>query len=401
VLNRSPRRAVVFSGGGARGAYEAGVLRFLFEDLQRSLGRVVAPEIALGTSVGAIHACYLAATAEGPRDRWSRLRQHWLSLDLRQFLRIDPLARWRASWRARRAPGGEAGALPARVAGLLNTAAVDRLIRDVVPWEGIGRNFADGRIHALGVITTELASGRAIVFAQGQALDPALWSHDRSVEAREARLGVEHVLASAAIPLLFPAVRIGSRYHVDGSVRLNTPLAPAIHLGAERMLVVALRSEVGDEARESEPDPAHRGFPAVLGRVLGALLLDRLDADLGRMHFVNSILERGARLFGPEFLPRLNQDGGRALRRIDALVVRPSQKLGELARQIARRRRGAPGTARSVRLFLDLVGDAETGSESDLLSLLLFDPEYFEALMDLGWRDARAREAELAGLFGG
>jgi NTE family protein len=396
VLTGAPRRAVVFSGGGARGAYEAGVLRFLFEDLPRATGRPVAPEIALGTSVGAIHACYLAATAEGPRERWTRLRDHWLSLDLGQFLRIAPLARLRASWPLRR----DQAVLPARVSGLLNTSAVDRLIRDVIPWDGIARNLAEGRIHALGVIATELATGRAIVFAQGGGLDPALWSHDRSVEAREVALGLEHVLASAAIPLLFPAVRIGSRYHVDGSVRLNTPLAPAIHLGAERMLVVALRSETRDAAPEAEPETARRGFSAVLGRVLGALLLDRLETDLGRMHFVNSILERGAKLYGPDFLPRLNGDGGRPLRRIDALVVRPSLGLGELAKQVARQRSRASRTPRSTRLLLDLLGGAETGADSDLLSLLLFDPEYVEALMDLGWRDARAREDELAGLFG-
>jgi NTE family protein len=238
------------------------------------------------------------------------------------------------------------------------------------------------------------------VFAQGGGLDPALWSHDRSVEAREVTLGVEHVLASSAIPLLFPAVRIGSRYHVDGSVRLNTPLAPAIHLGAERMLVVALRSQARDAAPEAEPDTVRPGFPAVLGRVLGALLFDHLETDLGRMQFVNSIVARGAKAYGPDFLPRLNQDGGRPLRRIDALVVRPSERLGEIAKQVARQRSSAARTPRSTRLLLDLLGAAETGADSDLLSLLLFDPEYIEALMDLGWRDARAREEELAGLFG-
>jgi NTE family protein len=213
-------------------------------------------------------------------------------------------------------------------------------------------------------------------------------------------LSAEHVLASAAIPLLFPAVRVGDGYYVDGALRLNTPLAPAIHLGADRMLVIALRGEDTGPADQGEARPLpRRGFSAVLGRVLGALLLDRLETDLGRMQFMNRVLDRGQRTFGPDFLARLNQDGERRLRRIDSLVIRPSQPLGGIAREIARARRSAGRLPRKVRLFLDLALDSDTGSDSDLLSLLLFDPEYFQALMDLGWSDARARQEELAAFF--
>jgi NTE family protein len=389
-----PPRAVILSGGGARGAYEAGVLRFLLEDLQRLLGRPIAPEILLGTSVGAIHACYLAATAEGSRDRWTRLRDHWLRLDLEKFLRLDALIRWRERLRLRRKPDAPR---PGRLSGLLDTAAIDGLIRGVVPWDGIARNLAQGRLRSLGVITTELASGRAIVFVEGAGVDPALWSHDRSIAVRPAQLGVEHVLASTAIPLLFPAVRIGDRYHVDGALRLNTPLAPAIHLGAERMLVIALRSDVREP--ETGADPAGRGLSAVLGRVLGALLLDRLDTDIGRMQFMNAVLDRGAKVFGPGFLDRLNDDGGRRLRRLEPLIVRPTQPLGALARELARERRVSGELSRTARWFLDFAGDSEAGADSDLLSLLFFDPGYFHALMELGWSDARARESELASFF--
>jgi hypothetical protein len=116
---------------------------------------------------------------------------------------------------------------------------------------------------------------------------------------------------------------------------------------------------------------------------------------------VNSVLDRGEKAWGPGFLTRLNQDGGRPLRRIEALVIRPSHKLGELAKEIARGRGLASRTSRTTRLFLDRMGDADAGTDSDLLSLLLFDPEYFHALMDLGWKDARAHESELAALFAG
>jgi NTE family protein len=286
------------------------------------------------------------------------------------------------------------------MSGLLNTAAIDGLIRGVVPWEGIARNLAAGRLRSAGVIATELATGKAVVFVEGRGVDPALWAHDRSVVARAARLGAEHVLASAAIPLLFPAVRVGDGYYVDGALRLNTPLAPAIHLGADRMLVVALRSEEPEPADEGAARSLPRsGFSAVLGRVLGALLLDRLETDLGRMQFMNRVLERGTGVFGSDFLARLNQDGERKLRRIESLVIRPSQSLGGIAREIARARRSAGRLPRKVRLFLDLAVNSDAGSDSDLLSLLLFDPEYFQVLMELGWADARARQEELAAFF--
>lgn len=387
-------RAIVFSGGGARGAYEAGVLRFVFEELESDLGGAALPEIALGTSVGAIHACYLAATADAGPDRWSRLRDHWLDLDLEKFLRFDPLARWRSR------AASDDSSLPARMSGLLNTAAIDALIRGVVPWDGISRNLAQGKLHAAGVIATELSTGRAVVFVEGRGVDPALWAHDRSVVVRSASLGVEHVLASAAIPLLFPAVRVGEGYFADGALRLNTPLAPAIHLGADRLLVISLRSASAGTSDVAAPvGTPRRGVSAVLGRVLGALLLDRLDADLGRMQFMNHVLARGARAFGPDFLERMNGDGERELRHIEPLVIRPSQPLGAIARDVARARRTAGRLPRKVRMFLDLAADSEAGADADLLSLLLFDPEYFEALMELGWSDARAHAAELADFF--
>jgi NTE family protein len=216
----------------------------------------------------------------------------------------------------------------------------------------------------------------------------------------------EHALASASIPVLFPAVRVGDAYFADGGLRLNTPLAPALRLGADRVLVVSLRQEArqASEAALAEQRVADYGSPLFLfGKVLNALMLDHLDTDLARMHVMNEMLSDGEKAFGPSFLERMNEvatrERGQAFRVIEDLVVRPSADLGLLAGQTLLNMSEETSRSPLVRLAARNLTEGSRSPESDLLSYLLFDGEFLAPLAELGYADARAREEELAAFF--
>jgi NTE family protein len=245
-----------------------------------------------------------------------------------------------------------------------------------------------------------------VVFMETRERNISHWTRDPTIVPRPTRLLPTHALASAAIPLLFPAVRVASTYYADGGLRLNTPLAPALRLGADRVLVVALRQEPrqASEAALAEQRVADYGSPLFLsGKVLNALMLDHLDTDLARMHVMNEILADGEKAFGPDFTARINEvamrERGQAFRRIRDLVIRPSADLGVLAGQILGNL--SEGRTRSplLRLAARNLSDGGHSAESDLLSYLLFDGEFLAPLTELGYRDARAREAELIDFF--
>jgi NTE family protein len=406
-----PRRAVVLSGGGARGAYEAGVIRFLVEDLPRRIGHPIKIDILCGTSVGAIHACYLAATAtEGP-ERGSRLVDLWTSMRLddmlplsaRDLLKIPRrlIGMWRAAETLR------SGAPPARLFGLLNTEPLERFVVRAVPWKHIRTNVRAGHVEAVCVAATQIVTGRVSIFIENREHEVPHWSRDPTIEPLATRLTPHHALASASIPVLFPAVRIGSSYYADGGLRLNTPLAPALRLGADRVLVIGLRQEPrrAHEAALAQQRVENYANPLYLfGKVLNALLLDPIDTDLARMRVMNEIFEGGEKIYGPDFLDRINaaanRDQGSPFKKIDDLVVRPTQDLGALAGQVLENMREDHMTSPLLRLASRSV-DSESGTspESDLLSYLLFDGHYLAPLTDLGYADALAQEEELAQFF--
>ena len=205
--------------------------------------------------------------------------------------------------------------------------------------------------------------------------------------------------------MLFPAVRIGSTYYADGGLRLNTPLAPALRLGADKVLVIALRQEpkLATEATLDQQHIADYGNPFFLfGKVLNALLLDHLDTDLARMHVMNEIFSHGTAVYGDDFVEKINtaalRERGQAFRPIDDLVIRPSADMGRLAGQILLNLSEAQNRSALLRLAARNLSDDQT-PESDLLSYLLFDGEFLAPLTELGYRDAAAREEELAAFF--
>jgi NTE family protein len=407
----SPRRAIVLSGGGARGAYEAGVARYLVEELPRRLGHPIDIDILCGTSVGAIHACFLAATAHEDDQRGARLVDLWKSMKIDEVLPLsfrDLIRIPRRLFGLRRvAEAIRSGNPPDRLYGLLNTQALERFVVRAVPWKHIKTNIRAGRIEAVCVAATQITTGRVAIFIENRDRQVARWTRDPTIVARATRLTPHHALASASIPVLFPAVRIGSTYYADGGLRLNTPLAPALRLGADRVLVIALRQEPrqAHEAAMAEQRVEEYASPTFLfGKVLNALLLDPIDTDLARMRLMNEILEDGEKAFGSEFLERINvvanRERANPFKRIDDLVIRPSADLGRLAGQVLENMRDDQLSSPLLRLAArNLRGEPGRTPESDLLSYLLFDGNFLAPLTDLGFADARAKEEELARFF--
>jgi NTE family protein len=393
------RVGLVLAGGSARGAYEVGVVRYILEEISRELGRPVPLDVLSGTSAGSINAVMLAAHADKPIERGAMLARQWTGLQLEDIVRPSPGQIFRLFTRlagSAERPGGRGG--------IFDPAGIERVVRDAVPFGAIGKHMATGRLHALSISTTHVPSGRTVVFAQRCEGDPPMLAGDPTVVSRPAVIQQEHVLASAAVPVLFPAVRIDGHFYCDGGLRQNVPLSPARRLGADRLIVINPKyvrevtpTPAAAEAREQDfPDPFF-----LLGKTMNALLLDRIENDIDRLQRLNGVLEAGTRRFGPDFVPTLNRElvrmGKSGLRQLDVVYVRSSQDIGVMAAEYVR----SPAFARRAKGFigkmLRRIADGER--EADLLSYVLFDGPFAGQLVETGWADAQARHAELAAFF--
>jgi NTE family protein len=364
--------ALVLSGGGARGAYEIGVLSELLPALEK---RGEAPSIVVGTSVGAFNTAFIAANAHRPAA---------------QAL-ADGVALWdELTWRDSLAPIGTLGNEPvrrrilaqvlgvrrARIHAVLDPAPLERTLVRVVDFEQVARNVEDGALHAAAVTTTSAHSGRTVVFHAGGGSpqrDPV-----RQIDYVEAQLTSEHVRASGAIPGLFPAVHVSTPpqargWYFDGGTRLNTPIKPALELGADRVVVIGLNSIA--PGPEELAGPHRPDVYEASAQVMQALLIDRLSDDM--------------RELAAENVP--NGDGDRL---IPYIFVAPQKRdeIGAIAARVWREHySGARGLLRDRDLALlgRFVAGGDDPSHGELLSFLLFSPEFARELIELGRRHAR------------
>ncbi|MBK8171565.1 MAG: patatin-like phospholipase family protein [Sandaracinaceae bacterium] len=388
---------VVLSGGGARGAYEAGVLSYVFGDLPRATGHVPQIKLICGTSVGAVNGAFLASVADDPIAGMSRLIDLWTGLSLKDI--FDFSVR-HASRIYRVLLGSEQSA----GVGLLDSKPMSSMIGREVNWRRLSRNIENGCIDALTVSTTQVSTGRTVVWVETAPGVTSPYSLPGGVIMRKDKIHPEHVLASAAIPLLFPPVLIGSDLYCEGGLRLNTPMAPAIHFGAERLLVVGMATPVGIHGSIPALAPGRApGATFLLGKVLNAFMLDHVTTDLEELRRMNQMIEAGERAYGPEFMSKVNTElikaGHLPRRQVQAFAVRPSLDIGRLAGEHLRKNARRFNTELG-KTFLRLL-DIGEGADADLASYLLFDGDFATRLVDLGRRDAEAKRDELADfLFG-
>ncbi len=359
--------AVVLTGGGARGAYQAGVLAGIAD---RARCDVCFP-IVTGVSAGGINAAALAASRAGFAAATGELRQAWLELSTENVFRSNfrTLAWSALCWMAKI---GSGGALPTDLRGLLDTRPLRAYLSAAIDFDGIGDNIAAGRLHALALSMTEYSTGSTVTAIQAtqRVRD---WQRVRRLSERT-RITVDHVMASAALPVVFPAIQLGSEFYGDGSVRQSAPLSPAVHLGADRILAISVRYELGPHERVQ---PQIVGYPPpaqILGMILHGVFIDALEDDAERLQRINRTIES----IPPGADPRDR------LRPIDILLLRPSHDLGKLSAGLVE------ALPRPLRVLARGLGASHTTSP-DFLSYLLFERPYIERLMELGFEDARAQ----------
>ncbi len=369
--------AVMLTGGGARAAYQVGLLRGLahhFPELEF--------QIVTGVSAGAINAVYLAAMHGNLAHRVQQLYDLWHTLECQHVFSTNysALLPFR---------GAMTALLPRRFAkwprGLFNAGPLAALLRRVLntpyrgmPIEGIRHNLAHNGLKAVALITLDYSTGQSVRWVQGRQTD-VFDGPNRRVE--ETEMTVEHVLASAALPFVFPAVQIGKGWYGDGGIRLSAPLSAAIHLGARRIIAMSTGYQrTADEAST----PVVSGYPPaaqVIGQLFNAIFLDVIDEDVVRT----------ARL--SEMIRKIDAPERNGFKPIDLLVLRPSQDLGKLATKYEH------NLPPSVKLFARAMGARETES-SDALSMLMFEPNYTRTLIEIGERDAESRLDELRAFLG-
>ncbi len=379
-----PTFALVLAGGGARGAYEAGVLRFILGDLPGRIGHPVRADLICGSSVGGLNGAAIGAWNGDPQGP-TELSAFWSGLSVADIYRFEALDLLRSPMRLMRGPAHDEMAW-------VDARPLHNVMRDFFPWQQLWDAIDRQELLAMVLTATDVSSGQIVQFIDG-SIDPKSIETHHGIQREHTRIRPEHVLASCAIPFLFPPINIGGRPMVDGSLRQNTPISPALRLGAENVLVIGTRFPRTAPVRE-EDDPMP-STPALLGKALNSLLLDPLHQDMARIDLINGILEAGTSAYGDEFVDNLNAQMGnsltRKLRPINTLCILPSEDLGRVAK--ANWDPKAIEATKGTRFMLSKI--AGTGEESDLLSYLLFDGSYTKTIEDLGYSDARNRETEI------
>ncbi len=362
-------------GAGARGSYQVGVLKAIASLLPE---RAPNPfSVICGASAGAINAAVLAGRAANFESAVNDMEDVWGNFSVDQVYRADDRTMLKTSlhWLAAATLGGLGVRNPK---SLLDNAPLRELLTQNVRFEGIRRAIEQGHLDAVAVTASAYATARSVTFFEGRP-ELASWTRVRRI-GRATRLTVDHPMASAAVPFVFPPVQIGGEFYGDGSMRHGAPLSPAIHLGADRMLIVGVR----DERPDAEPPVGAMAdrptFAHLAGYMLDTLFMDGLYTDLERLSRTNRILEQlGDR--------KLSGTLG-ALRPLHTLVIVPHQDIRSVAAEHARE------LPRGVRLLLRGLG-AGSRSGMQLVSYLLFESGFTRALIDMGYRDAMAMEDEL------
>ncbi|HYD62567.1 MAG TPA: patatin-like phospholipase family protein [Noviherbaspirillum sp.] len=388
-MGKQKKTGLVLTGGGARAAYQMGVLDGVSSILQ---GAGWTPErnpydIICGTSAGAINATALACHADNFDEGLQKVMHVWEKVTVEQVYRADSLgvlrsgARWLSllsfGWLLRKWKANPPNAL------LDNTPLVTLLNR-MLDFPRLDKALLDGALHAVAVSASSYTAGRHITFYQSEA-DIEPWVRSQRIALRS-QIGVEHLLASSAIPLIFPATPIycnGRReYFGDGSMRQLAPISPAIHLGADKVMVIGA-GRLTEQIREAPEFASYPSLAQIAGHAMSSIFLDSLAVDIERMTRINltlSVLTEEQRSRTP-------------LRPVDLLIIAPSERLDEIA---ARHVQNLPGP---IRMLLGAIGATEARGGA-LASYLLFEASYTTELIALGRKDALARKADVLAFFG-
>lgn len=359
---------LMLGGGGARGAYQAGVLR----GIATRFPNLSFPILA-GISAGAVNTIHLAAHEGTLMKAADDLATLWLALSPERVydVRPVPLLRNAFGWGARLMSGGiGTGREPMR--GMVETEPLRQYLNGVLErapdgsLPGIARNLDRGTLKAVALSATSYTTGQSVTWIEGRDIE--LWQRPQR-RTEPAKLTVEHVMASSALPMLFSAVKVGNEWYGDGGVRLTAPLSPSLHLGASRILTISTKYP---RTRGEADEPLTVGYPPpaqVLGVLYNAVFLDLIDEDILRLRRVNHLLKQ------------IKPEEREKMRVVDILVLRPSRDLGKLAAEFE------PRLPRLFRYLTRGLGTTQTASP-DIISLILFQTDYLKRLIEIGEEDA-------------
>jgi len=374
-----PKIGLILTGGGARAAYQVGFLRAVSHMLPRGAPNPF--QIICGTSAGAVNAAVMAAGATEFHRAVRRLLLVWKYFHVDQVYRSDVpgVIGTGVKWLAAMLLGGLGKNNPT---ALLDNAPLADLLRRHLDFSGIRRSIESGALHALSITASGYTSGQSVSFFQGA---PGLqgWQRARRIGVPE-MIDIDHLMASSALPFFFPAVPLRREFFGDGSMRQIAPISPALHLGADRVIVIGVGRQPGN-ATERIRTIAYPSLAQIAGHALNSIFLDSLEADIERLQRIN----RTIRLISPEERSKHDMQ----LREVDVLVIFPSEEIDRMA---ARHTRELP---RSIRFLLRGLGATRTGGAT-LTSYLLFEPAYCRALIDLGYKDTMARREEILRFIG-
>jgi NTE family protein len=366
--------ALVMSGGGARAAYQIGFLNYLAQ-----LYPKLKIPILTGVSAGAINAAYLANHTGNFSERVEDLTKIWAGLTAEQVFRADLLsiASSVLRWGAHLLLGGASHTIKAP-RSLLDISPLAALLKQVFESKdgyltNIQRNLGGGELKAIAITASNYSTGQSMSWVQGRELQHWKRGHRTGIQCA---LKLEHVLASVSLPIFFPAVEINGCWYGDGGIRMTAPLSPAIHLGATRILAISTDSAPNYEENNTLNGGHYPPLIQITGTLFNAIFLDLLDNDALRLERINRLIAR---------LPEEHRYG---LRPIKLLLSRPSQDLGKLASEYE------SALPCSFRFITRGLGTKETRT-NDVLSLLMFQPDYLHHVMELGYQDAKKRNNEI------
>jgi NTE family protein len=374
-----PKFGLILTGGGARAAYQVGVLRALAELLPADV-RTPFP-IICGTSAGAINAAVLAVDAADFRRGVRRLMAVWKNFRVHHVYRADPWGAFSNSvrWILAVLSGGR---IAPRGVSLLDNAPLGGLLAKHLDFGAIQRAIDAGQLSAFSITCSGYTSGQSVTFFQGvPGLEP--WQRARRIGV-PMPITVDHLLASSALPFIFPPMQLNREYFGDGSMRQIAPVSPALHLGADRLFVIGVGRQRQQRA-ERVLTEAHPSLAQIAGHALNSIFLDSLEVDLERLQRINRTIE----MIPGEVLERSRYP----LHKVDFRVISPSEELEPIA--LAH----AGELPRTIRALLYTVG-ALRHSGANLLSYLLFERSYCRALIRLGYKDTMERKDELVQFLG-